>query len=302
MSTDETKIAYITHRFNSTSLNLLDLANEVITEYAEQGFDLTLRQLYYQLVARDYIPNSQREYKRLGTLISKARRAGMVDWEAIVDRTRNVRKNAHWGSPASILLSAIQSFAIDKWEGQDYRPEVWVEKDALIGVVERACKPLDVPYFACRGYSSDSEMWRAARRFLEYEEDGQTLYIIHLGDHDPSGIDMSRDIKDRLNLFEAWPIVNRIALNYDQIETYNPPPNFAKETDTRWADYVDTYNTESSWELDALEPQVIVNLITDEIESIRDDDLWQEKVAIEEAGKEDLKKMRLDYLSRNGNA
>jgi len=170
-----------------------------------------------------------------------------------------------------------------------------VEKDALVGVIARACQPLDVPYFACRGYSSDSEMWRAAQRFLRYEDNGQIPYIIHLGDHDPSGIDMTRDIEDRLNLFNARPYVKRIALNYDQVEMYNPPPNPAKETDSRWEGYVAEYNTYSSWELDALDPNVIVDLITGEILALRDDDRWDERMIEETEGKLELRRMRQEY-------
>lgn len=292
------KICYTSHRFNEKSINLLDLANQVIIEYGDQGFDLTLRQLYYQLVARDIIPNEQREYKRLGTIISKGRRAGLIDWDAIVDRTRNLKSNSHWDTPADILETTERAFQVDKWAGQEHRPEVWVEKDALIGVVARACEPLDVAYFACRGYSSDSEMWRAAQRCNDYHFDqDQQLYLIHLGDHDPSGIDMTRDIEDRFNLFESYPTVTRIALNFDQIGQYNPPPNFAKETDTRWQKYVNKYGITDSWELDALEPQVIVDLITNEIESVRNNALWQEKVNEENAGKAALREMRLNYTN-----
>lgn len=289
------KICYVEHKFSRKTETLLHLANQIVAAYAAQGFDLTLRQLYYQMVARDLIPNRQNEYKRLGQIISDARRAGVVDWDAIIDRTRNLRENSHWGTPADILLSAEQSFQVDKWAGQSYRPEVWVEKDALVGVVERACRPLDVAFFACRGYSSDSEMWRAAQRGIAYGERGQRLYIIHLGDHDPSGIDMSRDIQDRFNLFWAEPVVKRIALNLDQIEQYNPPPNPAKETDSRWQSYVDEYGVTDSWELDALEPQVLVDLITTEVLAIRDDALWDAQVERENSGKAALRAMRLSY-------
>jgi len=289
------KQIYVEHKFAARTMALLEKANAIINEYAAQGFDLTLRQLFYQLVSRDIIANKQSEYKRLGDIISNARRAGLVDWYAIVDRTRHLRSNGHWETIADILRSAESSFAVDKWDNQPYRVEVMVEKDALIGVIASACQPLDVPYFACRGYSSDSEMWRAAQRFLRYEDNGQIPYIIHLGDHDPSGIDMTRDIEDRLNLFGAIPLIKRIALNYDQVEMYNPPPNFAKETDSRWEGYVREYNTYSSWELDALDPNVIVELISNEILSVRDDDAWDERMTDETAGKLELRRMRREY-------
>ena len=290
------KICYKPHRFNKKTRRLLSLANQIIAEYDNQGFDLTLRQLYYQLVARDIIPNKQSEYKRLGQIISDARRAGVVDWGAIVDRTRSLKSNPHWDTIADILETTEHAFQVDKWAEQKYRPEVWVEKDALIGVVARACEPLDVAYFACRGYSSDSEMWRAACRCNDYYFDqDQQLHLIHLGDHDPSGIDMTRDIEDRFQLFNADVTVARIALNLDQIEKYKPPPNPAKKTDSRWRKYVDEYGITDSWELDALEPQVILDLITEEIESVRDDDLWQQKVSEENTGKAELRDMRLSY-------
>lgn len=141
---------------------VIDQANEIIAAYAAQGFDLTLRQLYYQFVSRDRIANSDREYKRLGSVINDAQLAGLVDWDAITDRTRNVRAVSHWETPGAIIDSAAYSFRIDKWLLQPYRVEVWIEKDALAGVIERVCTDLDVPYFSCRGYTSQSEMWAAA--------------------------------------------------------------------------------------------------------------------------------------------
>ncbi len=119
------KITYIERRFSKKTMAIITLANEIISEYQAQGFDLTLRQLYYQLVARDYIPNKQTEYKKLSVTIKNARLAGLVDWDAIVDRTREVRENPHWSSPKQIIKSAELGYSIDKWEGQPIRPEVW---------------------------------------------------------------------------------------------------------------------------------------------------------------------------------
>lgn len=216
------KICYLDRRFHRTSMVIVDRANQIIEEYAEQGFDLTLRQLYYQFVSRNYIANENSEYKRLGSIISDARLAGLIDWLAITDRTRNLRSNSHWDDPADIIDSAAKSFAVDKWSDQPYRPEVWIEKDALVGILESACKPLDVSFFSCRGYTSASEMWVAAQRLLGYEDHEQQPVIFHLGDHDPSGIDMSRDILDRLGLFGVKVEFCRIALNMDQVQQYRP--------------------------------------------------------------------------------
>lgn len=272
------KKAYINRKFAAKSLLLIQNANEIIDEYQAQGFDLTLRQLYYQMVARDLIPNKQTEYKRVGSIINNARLAGLVDWNAIVDRTRSVRSNPHWTTPKSILHSAAYSYLEDRWENQAWRPEVWIEKDALIGVISNICEEYDVPYFSCRGYVSQSAMWQAGHGRLQANNSkGQTTLIIHLGDHDPSGIDMTRDIDERLELFAGWGKhdIRRVALNMDQINTFKPPPNPAKVTDSRAKAYIAEFGYDS-WELDALDPKVLINLIQSTLDDIIDPDKWLE--------------------------
>lgn len=138
------KIQYIEKNFRPDSLSLIRKVNEVVSDYHAQGYDLTLRQVYYQMVARDIIPNNQRSYKNLGSLINDARLAGLIDWNAIEDRTRNLRGNSHWDDPGEIVSSAAYSYHLDHWEGQQNYVEVWVEKDALIGVVGQICERLDV--------------------------------------------------------------------------------------------------------------------------------------------------------------
>jgi hypothetical protein len=234
--------------------------------------------LYYQFVARDLIPNTMKSYKQLGDIINDGRLAGMIDWNAIEDRTRNLQSLSHWSSPNSIVGACAQQFRYDLWADQENYCEVWVEKDALVGVLEGVCTELDVPYFACRGYTSQSEMWSAAQRLIDRENDGKRTFIIHLGDHDPSGIDMTRDIQERLRLFESEAEVRRIALNFDQIDQYNPPPNPAKTTDARYESYRMLHG-EESWELDSLSPEVIVDLIRDEVESLLDTGVWEASLA-----------------------
>ena len=280
------KIKYKDIRFRQSSLDLIYLVNQVISEYQAQGYELTLRQAYYQLVARGYIPNNERSYKNIGNLINDGRLAGLIDWYAITDRTRNLRRNSHWDTPSEVIASAKYSYLLDKWEGQPNYVEVWVEKDALVDVVGQACRPLDVPFFSCRGYTSQSEMWVAAQRFINQEHREQRI-IIHLGDHDPSGIDMTRDIQERLEMFGADVYVKRVALTMEQIEQFNPPPNPAKITDSRCDKYISMYGYES-WELDALEPKVITDLIRSEVTMYRDDDLYQEVCRKERKEKQEL--------------
>lgn len=252
------KIEYVSKRFNARSLLQIERANEIITEYETAGFVLTLRQLYYQFVSREFVPNSQKSYKALGSVINDARLAGLIDWEAIEDRTRSLRKRSHWDSPAGVIESAAASYGMDLWQDQNQRVEVWIEKDALIGVIERPCTNWDVPYFSCRGYASQSEVWRAAQRHVGYDA---PVLVIHLGDHDPSGIDMTRDIQERLHILGAeFTKIHRVALNMDQVRHFKLPPNPAKATDARFAQYQAEHGDES-WELDALDPKMIEQLI-----------------------------------------
>jgi len=280
-----TRIAYKDISFRPQSLNTIGLINDVISEYATMGYDLTLRQLYYQLVAKGYIENSQQSYKRTGELINNARLAGLIDWNAIVDRTRNLKERSHWKSPRHIINSAINQYFIDIRADQPVYIEVWVEKEALIEVVGRACHDLDVPYFACRGYVSQSEMWVASQRFIK--QSCERTVIFHLGDHDPSGVDMTRDIQDRLDMFGASVFVDRIALTWNQVQQYSPPPNPAKITDSRCKSYISKYGMES-WELDALNPSIIHDLIKTNVENITDLDLLETRKQILEKEKEQM--------------
>lgn len=282
------KIKYQDFNFRPASLALISKANEIIADYQAQGFDLTLRQLYYQLVSRDIIPNTQASYKNLGSVINDGRLAGMIDWLAIVDRTRELRSLSHWDEPSDIVETCAVQFNIDKWATQKYRPEVWIEKDALAGVFERICRELDVPLFSCRGYTSQSEMWVASQRLLRYRKSKQTPIIFHFGDHDPSGKDMSRDIVDRLQMFTNRNLeFERLALNMDQVEEYTPPPNPAKITDSRARGYIAEFGDES-WELDALEPSVLADLVRASIAGITDKDEMKEADEEQERHRETL--------------
>jgi len=279
------KIAYIEKNLGQKKLALIAIANAIIADYERQGYDLTLRQLYYQMVAAGHIPNNERTYKNLGTAIDDGRMVGLIDWERIVDRTRNLEGLGHFGSPADIMRAAVYSYHEDKWAGQEYHPEVWVEKQALAGVVQRICNRLDVSFFACRGYVSQSEMWGAARRLMRHRDAGQHPVILYLGDHDPSGIDMTRDVAARLSLFVGDEVeVRRLALNWSQIEEYNPPPNPAKLSDSRSTAYIEAHGDES-WELDALPPQTINSLIEDELNDLIDFDAFEAAAAAEAKNK-----------------
>jgi hypothetical protein len=289
------KIAYEDKELAGWKLDLIDKAKQIVAQFKRGGYEATLRQVYYQFVANNWFPerwadpatgstNNEKSYKKLGDVLADARLTGRMDWTHIIDRTRERGGNQHWDSPDQIIRAVAQSYQIDKWGGQKYRPEVWVEKDAMEGVVARVARRLDIPYFSCRGYTSLTSIWDGAQHLKGLADQGYIPVVLHLGDHDPSGIDMSRDIEDRVRKFMSAPgedrsddlIFHRIALNMDQVRRYNPPENPAKVTDSRAAKYIEQYG-ESSWELDALRPEVIDRLIADKVAEYRDDEVYKER-------------------------
>ncbi len=274
---------FVSHKFKPAAESIIEKANEILDDYSDQGLVLSLRQLYYQFVARGLLPNKASEYDRLGDIISNARLAGLIDWSQLEDRTRVLQSVSTWSTPESIIATVAEQYKEDLWRNQPMRPEVWVEKDALVGVVAGACTDLRVDYFACRGYASQSALYEAGMRFRGYIKADQEPIVFHLGDHDPSGIDMTRDNLERISMFAGQEIkLIRLALNMDQIRKYAPPPNPAKETDSRSGDYRAKYG-DSSWELDALEPSVLDALLRTNIAKATDTRRWEETEAEEEA-------------------
>ncbi len=306
---------FVEKSFQAGSLDVVEKANVIIEEYQAQGFTLTLRQLYYQFVARDLFsadrrwrlvgnskwvrdlngtPNATPNYKWLASIINDARLAGLVDWAAMEDRIRNLDALPHWPDPHDFLEDAPGWYREDLWETQPVNIEVWIEKDALAGVIEPVCRRWRLPFLACRGYVSQSELYSAGKRFYcDARRNQRRTLVLHLGDHDPSGIDMTRDNLDRLRMFSDTELgstvdVKRIALNFDQVEQYDPPPNPAKETDSRAESYIRKYG-ESSWELDALDPSVIDALIEAEIQAVLDKHRWKKALKAEEENRERIK-------------
>ena len=282
------------------SYRLLSAITDILEYMEDQGYKLTLRQLYYQLVSKDFIENSVKEYMKIGKVVSRGRLAGLIDWSMIEDRLRVPQSRGHWDSPKEIIMTAARTYYRARWENQDSYIEVWCEKDAVSNIIEPVCRRWDVTFMANRGYSSQSAMYEAAKRYKAAHFEGKELILIYFGDHDPSGIDMTRDIRDRMELFLGYRElvaeenidiqVERVALNMDQVDEYNPPENPAKVTDSRFAGYVKIYGY-SSWELDALEPNVLNQLVENKIKGFVDQDLWDEVEILEEEHKDRLRKV-----------
>lgn len=285
------RICYIPKTFNSEHRRIIVAANQLLERYAELGVPVTGRTIYYRFIAMDLLPeswidpkynrehglpertkNTLKNYKRLMEVFNAARLAGQMDWDHLRDTLRDVETPNHWESPARIIHAVADQYRIDKWEGQPRRVEVWAEKDAVEGLLANVCPRLDVSHFVCRGQPSQTAMWHAGQRMRAYIREGQEPVVLYLGDHDPTGLDITRDITHRLSMFAGQEIeVVRIALNMDQIQEYNAPPNPAKTTDSRYRKYAEEYG-DDSWELDAMAPEVMLRLIRSEILKFRDDE------------------------------
>jgi len=283
--------------------------DQIVSQYLAQGWKLTIRQLYYQFVARNLFPDSRKyswtgtrwvkdpegtknaepNYNLLSTTTSEARLAGLIDWDAFEDRTRKINQNSHWQGPADILQVCVDQYREDSRATQKVYVEVWVEKDALLGVLERACQKLDCAWFACRGYSSQTAMHEAAKRIRSKPND--RAIVFYLGDHDPSGVDMTRDIQDRLDMFGCYAEVDRIALTMEQVKQYNPPSDPAKQTDSRYERYCADAGTTECWELDALDPDILVALINDAVNAVTDQDTLDDAIQDQEVNRELLRRL-----------
>lgn len=299
-------IRYVPYKPPPAAAKIIETAKEILDDLYARGYNATLRMLHYKFVSQNIYKNTQENYKRLGKIISRAREAGMIDWNHLKDRIRTFEAVDTYRSASEFMKSHLGYFRLDLWDGQETRCEVWCEKDASIEAVAKATQYYRVPYMACRGYMSSSAMWAAGHeRMLR---GGHRRYVIlHLGDHDPSGVAMTEDIRQRLYMFSSphprLPNrpeieVRRICLNMDQIKKFKPAANFAKESDPRWPAYSAQYGSKS-WELEALDPDVIVALIQTEIESLMDMEKFEGMLDSETEIRERLARIA-DRIENNG--
>lgn len=323
------KEKFRTVNFRPESRERIVQLRDIVEEYQQQGLRLTARQLYYQCVSRDIVPNTPAEYKKLTALLTDARYSGMIDWSAIEDRGREPSTPSEWDTPADLVESALRAYRLPRWKGQDTYVELWVEKQALAGVLAPIAREFHATLMVNKGYSSASAMKESADRIkaagtvdqkllddilsrmkstLGLDEDDEerreareylrehvgyairTVVVLYLGDHDPSGEDMVRDIKTRLEEFGVLNLsVEKVGLTIAQVKQYNPPPNPAKITDPRAKDYIAKFGAKS-WEVDALPPNVLTRLIRAAFAKHIDKGLMDEVKKREEVDKELLRK------------
>ncbi len=278
--------------------------NEIIRQY---DMPLTLRQIYYRLVAAGAIPNRRTAYNGLSAQLVTARERNEVDESRIVDRSRRI-EDPCYDSPQQFLRAAEYTIEHNYmrrfWTSQSHYLEVWVEKDALSQVIAGAVYGLNTIVAPSRGYSSYTYLKDAAARLARYGKGKERAIILHLADHDPSGRDMSRDLGDRLREYSrVWVDVHRVALTIEQVRRYDLIPNPAKITDSRAEAYIREFGDEC-WELDAIEPDELVRLCQEAVtDYIQDEEAWEEaKKKDQEVRarlKETLRKLAEDMKEEN---
>lgn len=291
------QIAYEERRFAAKTRAVIEQANEIMNEY---GGGMTIRQLHYQFVARDLYDNTKQNYKRLGDILRNARMAGLVDWDHIEDRTRGLYGKTTSSGPEAAIDRARFSYFEDVWDTQEVRLEVWIEKNALTGVISPTTSVNRIDYFPTIGYPSITSLKDAADRHKRINRRDQKVVVLYLSDHDPEGFQMVEKVDEILGVLGVDNYeVRRIGLTMDQVEQYNPPPSFAKETSSRYDAYVEEQGTTEAWELDALEPAVIQGLIQDEVDRERNEDLWEDRMELEESSRDRMREIsnRFDEIT-----
>jgi len=280
------------------------------------GGNLTVRQLYYRLVATGRIASSQKEYKRIVATLSKARLDGDFPLDWLLDRTRSVGSGSftYNSDDVDVALEASgdvvrglpeEMLGRARWMGQKTHISVWVEKEALAGVFEAPCAALGVGMFACKGYPSLSSLyqWVLQTARALYANDGgmHRVRILYFGDHDPDGFEIPRSAVRNVNRIvdltnSILPVVqlDRVALNMDQILEFNPPPFPAKLTSARYNSYIAEHDTDDAWELDALDPPDLDRMIRDEIAEWFDVYVHQDNIDLIEGVRDEMRERMQD--------
>jgi hypothetical protein len=272
---------------------LLQNCQRITAYYMKRSIKLTLRQLYYQLVSEGLIPNAIEIYGRIGDFVTDARYAGLLDWDAIEDRARAQMQRQDWTDVEDRIESAVYSYRLPRWDDQDEYIELFTEKDALVSVLRPITDRWHIRLCVNKGYASASVMYELAKRLAEKIKEGKRVTCLYVGDHDASGLDMVRDVRERVTEFlekgKTYVVpeftIEPVALTDEQVRLYKPPPNPAKISDPRAAWYIQKYGR-SSWEVDALKPDVMIQIVEDAVIAHVDVDKYNAVIAKEEKDKD----------------
>jgi hypothetical protein len=238
----------------------LEQRREILWAIVEGGRPMTVRQVFYQATVRGIVEKAETGYSKVQTDLALMRRAGELPYDWLADNTRWQRKPITYSSVAAALQRTAEFYRKSLWDDADCYVEIWLEKDALAGVVLPITTQYDVPLMVARGYASLSFLHNAAECINEL---AVPTYIYHLGDFDPSGVNAGEKIEETLREMarDAEIYFERIAVTEEQIAAWDLPTRPTKSTDSRAKHFGDV-----SVELDAIEPNRLRSIVSDAIE------------------------------------
>ena len=279
--------------------SIIPRAKELIESY---DYRPTLRQIFYRLVSDLLLPNTKTYYKSLSRVLTRAREKGTIHPLALADRKRESRGGDYgWEDPKDFIKDRIEEFSEvwedytrPLWTSQQIVPVIWLEKDALFPAVLRVADRYRVKVFESIGYSSCTQIFEAVPELRS-----ANVIVLHLGDWDPSGEDIARSEKVRLEKYGARQInFTPLALTEKQAIDYRLPTQMAKKSDPRFKAFVEKYGTDRVVELDALPPPELEKIIATKIESYIDDDIWDEELDRIETEKDECRELIEELAQR----
>lgn len=253
---------------------------------------VTLRQLYYRVVAKyagnGYFENTMNNYKALSRYLVEARRNGLINERMMADKTRTANVpnyEVYWNteermqlyitSEVKELVRAGSHYSEPRWSDQPYRIVIVLEKMALQSVIEPICKNLDIALITCKGYNSYSQLKQLADNLIgRQEDDNRKVIFLTFGDFDASGFDIMRNFEKQLRDMNVEGDFIPKALTKEQIETYELPHAPAKKTDSRSEKFIAEHG-DFAVELDALDPQVLADLVETSVNEYFDRDIYK---------------------------
>ena len=294
------------YRWNANTFEILAMCKKITEEYMHMGIKITLRQLYYDLVSANAIPNHDTVYKKISNLLTDARYVGFIDWDAIEDRNRPSSMHVDWENTHDAINDLIAQYRLPRWDDQTYYLELFTEKDALSSIIEPICTKYHIRFNVNKGYSSASIMYRLSKRLAKKIMEEKQVVLLYIGDHDASGLDMVRDIRERVEEFleegadyydTSLFQIRHLGLTMEQVRELNPPPNPAKITDPRAKWYIAKYG-KSSWEVEALKPAYLINLIETAILEYMEANKYNAWLKQEKEEKDDMRDFAKKYKDR----
>jgi hypothetical protein len=257
--------------------------------------EITIRHLFYRLVGLGVIEKNERAYKSLCQHLSRWRKSGEVPYDAFSDSTRWRIKPQMFGSMAEALTLTRETYRRNLWATQPWYVEVWVEKDAIAGVIDDVTGAWGVPLFVCRGFASLSSLYEAAQTFKKNQAKGKSPFIIHLGDYDPSGHAaadaIERTLREDLQCYGVT--FQRFAIIEEQIEEFNLPTRPTKQSDSR----ARNWQGSECVELDSMPPQELRTIVKNAITMLIDKDEWQALKRIEREEQETLERTLAQFAA-----